>query len=110
MILMELADINNNNNPQNSKIQKNIHIITEQLMATSLFIDSNSVLPAHSHDCHDEILYVVSGSGEITIEDDKKPIHEGMLIFVPQAKSHHIRTLSEQLFLLTFSKIDNHHN
>lgn len=103
---MDLSNINNNGDHSGSKLKKNIHIITDQLIATSLLINSNSILPAHVHDGNDEILYIVKGKGEITIDNETRSIHEGMLISVPRTKSHYITTSDEQLFILSFTNIN----
>jgi mannose-6-phosphate isomerase-like protein (cupin superfamily) len=103
---MELTDINNNKTLKGLKLKKNVHIITDQLMATSLLIDSNTTLPAHVHDSNDEIIYIVEGKGEITIDNESSSVHEGMLIFVPKTKSHFITTSDVPIYVLTFSKLN----
>lgn len=101
---MDYSDINNNKYNA-SNLNKNIHIITDQLIATSLLINSNSTLPAHAHDENDEIIYVVRGEGEITIDDETESLQNGMIISIPRTKSHQITTADSELLILSFSKI-----
>jgi mannose-6-phosphate isomerase-like protein (cupin superfamily) len=74
------------------KVVKKVPILTEQLMATVLLIPPNTKIPAHMHSEADEIHYIVSGSGKISIGTQNRIIKEGMLILVPKTKSHYFST------------------
>jgi quercetin dioxygenase-like cupin family protein len=93
--------------PKGSNFTKKIHLMTDQLIATSLFINMNSTLPAHVHEDNDEIIYIVEGSGEVTIENETMQVHKGMLITIPRNKLHHITAREEMLVVLSFTKINN---
>ena len=62
--------------------------------------------PGDGHDLHthpesDEILYVISGEGEQTVEGDTREISAGDMIFIPEAVEHGtINTGWETLTLL----------
>ncbi len=105
---MELIDIKNITNFQESKVVKKVPIITDQLMSTLFFIDSNTSTPAHTHTDYDEIHYIIKGSGEIVIGKNSRSISEGLLVVVPKSVSHHFSTTDEQLIVLTVSIVGNY--
>jgi len=42
----------------------------------------------HVHDGYDEVYYVLSGSGTITIGDDTHPLHPGTVVIIPAGTPH----------------------
>ena len=78
---MELISIDDIQKFQDSRVRKEIPMLTDQLMATLFFIGSNTSIPAHTHTFMDEIDYVVQGTGKITVDNKSKSIHKG--IFEP---------------------------
>ena len=105
---MESINIYDMRKIQDSKVIKEIPILTDQLMATILFIDSNTTIPAHIHTDSDEMHYVIKGNGKITIGSKSKMIDEGMLVLAPKAKPHYFSTSKEQLMVLSISHIIEH--
>ncbi len=90
---------------QGFKVVKKVPILTEQLMATVLMIPPNTMIPAHVHSESDEILYIVSGSGKISIGSQNRAIKEGMLILVPKTKSHFFSTQKKSMVVLSNSPV-----
>jgi mannose-6-phosphate isomerase-like protein (cupin superfamily) len=87
------------------KVVKKVPILTEQLMATVLLIPPNTKIPAHMHSEADEIHYIVSGSGKISIGTQNRIIKEGMLILVPKTKSHYFSTEKKPMVVLSNSPV-----
>jgi mannose-6-phosphate isomerase-like protein (cupin superfamily) len=98
---MEFVNINDIKDFQKSKVIKKIPIISKQLLSTLLFIDSNTSLPSHKHSKFDEIQYIISGAGAITMDGETEAIKEGMLILVPKTKPHNFSTLKDQMTILS---------
>lgn len=98
---MEAIDINEIEEFQNSKIVKKVPILTEQLIVENLFIDTNTNSAPHAHKDADEIVYVIKGTGKISIDNDSYPIKEGMSIFVPKSKRHNFSSSKERLIILS---------
>ena len=98
---MEYVNINDISDFQESKVIKKIPIISDQLLSTLYFIDSDSNLPKHEHAAYDEIQYIVSGGGTITVDGESQPISAGMLILVPRASSHNFSTSKDRLTILS---------
>ena len=98
---MEFINVKNSLAHQNSKVIKKVPILTDQLMSTLLYIDSDTETPAHSHTNFDEIHYIIQGNGEITIGEEHRSISAGMLILVPKTKPHYYSTVKDKLLVLT---------
>ncbi|UCE36154.1 MAG: cupin domain-containing protein [Thermoplasmata archaeon] len=99
---VEIFDLNES---QGFKVVKKVPILTDQLMATVLMIPPNTKIPAHMHSESDEIHYIVSGSGKISIGKENRAIKEGMLILVPKAKSHYFTTEKKPMVVLSNSPV-----
>ena len=107
---MELVNVNDIKDFQKSKAIKKIPIISDQLLSTLLFIDSNTNLPSHKHVKFDEIQYIISGAGNITMNGKSTAITEGMLILVPKTISHNFSTSIDQMIVLSVGILsDNNH-
>jgi mannose-6-phosphate isomerase-like protein (cupin superfamily) len=102
---MEIISIPNIKDFRESRIIKKVPILTEQMMATLLLVPPNTEVPAHAHTENDEVHYIISGSGKITIGDHSEGVKEGMLILVPKAELHYFSTIKEPLVVLTNSPV-----
>ena len=102
---MELISIDEITKFQDSKVIKEIPMLTDQLMATLLFIGSDTNIPAHTHIFMDEIDYVIKGTGKISVDNKSKSIHKGMMILVPRGTSHYFSTSDEHLIIMAVSPI-----
>lgn len=54
----------------------------------------------HVHDDHEEIYYIISGCGEIKIDDEVKPIRDGDIIFIGVNQYHQIRNTGTEMLEL----------
>jgi quercetin dioxygenase-like cupin family protein len=98
---MDLIDIKETKSSKCSKVVKEVPILTDDLMATTLFFDSNISIPPHVHKDADELHYIVKGAGRIETEGSTREIREGMLILIPRNESHCYSTDDEQMMVLS---------
>jgi mannose-6-phosphate isomerase-like protein (cupin superfamily) len=102
---MEIIDIENEEKINESKTIKKVPILSDQMMATLLLIPPNTKVPAHSHIESDEIHYIISGSGKITIGGQSEKVKKGQLILVQKAEYHYFTTLKDSLIVLSNSPV-----
>lgn len=104
---MELLNINDIEEFRKLRVIKKIPIMTDQLIASILFIDYKTNIPAHSHKEMDEIQYVVKGSGKIVVGNRSRSIKEGMLILVSRAETHCFSTSKDRMIVLSIGLLNN---
>ena len=56
----------------------------------SILLDGQGTIP-HFHDSMEEIYYVISGQGLMTIDGDTELVDEEEIIYIPPNKNHSIR-------------------
>ena len=90
---------------------QNAHAVTGQLWHEFLQVPDLSmglyVLPVGSTDPQqphgeDEVYYVISGRGQIRVDDEDRPIQAGSIVYVAQGAEHRFHTIEEELQLLVF--------
>ncbi|UCH88198.1 MAG: cupin domain-containing protein [Thermoplasmata archaeon] len=104
---MEFVNVTDIKNFKKSKIIKSVPILTDQLMASTLCIDSNLEMPVHIQKNKDVIFYIFSGQGKITIDNKTSDIEEGMIVLVPRNKFYSFSTNNDQLIILSFRNTTN---
>lgn len=104
---MDPIDVNELKSSGASKVVKKVPILTDEMIATTLFFDSNIRIPPHVHEDVDELHYIIRGSGRLSIGDKSKQIMEGMLILVPKNESHCYSTDTEHLMVLAIRTIES---
>jgi quercetin dioxygenase-like cupin family protein len=57
-------------------------------------------VPRHVHAYWDEVIYVLDGSGFITLNDERIPIQKGATIFIPKETWHGFENPDSELFVL----------
>jgi len=57
-------------------------------------------VPRHVHAHWDEVIYVLDGSGFITLNDERLPIQKGATMFVPKGTWHGFENPASELFVL----------
>ena len=57
--------------------------------------------PQQPHD-EDEVYYIVSGQGQITVGDETQPVQPGSLVFVAAEVPHKFHDIREDLNILVF--------
>lgn len=65
------------------------------------------VLPAGSTDpqsphTEDEVYYVVSGSAQINVAEEDRPVRAGSIVYVAKNVEHHFHSIEEELTVLVF--------
>ncbi len=93
---------------RSSDVMKKVPILSEQLVVSTLCLNSNASVPVHKHEHMDELVYVIKGAGEITIENISEQISEGMLILIPREKPHCVSTTEKQLMIMSIKSIESH--
>lgn len=59
---------------------------------------------AHAHGDHEEVYYIISGNGEMTVNGERRPIRDGDAVFIPAGDTHSIaNTGTGFLVFLAFS-------
>lgn len=71
-----------------SGIQRKIIGHTEQLMAVCVKFDKGAVGPAHAHELHDQIGYVLQGAFEIVLGDETRRLTAGDAFIAPRQTLH----------------------
>jgi len=71
-------------------------------------LPKDTTYPGHTHTDCEEIIFLLSGGGEIKIGDDVFPIKEGDAIYLPRGVKHLIRNKGKELMRLAccFSSSD----
>ena len=57
-------------------------------------------IPRHVHTYWDETIYVLDGSGIVTLNDERVPLQKGATIFVPKGVWHGFENPDTELFIL----------
>ncbi|WP_119157366.1 cupin domain-containing protein [Caldimonas tepidiphila] len=73
---------------------------TAELMAVLVRFDKGAVGEVHSHDVHDQIAYVVSGSFEAEIDGVKRVLRAGDAFIAPRHCRHGVVALEADSTLL----------
>ena len=70
-----------------------------ELSAGLYVLEAGATDPQQPHR-EDELYYVVSGRGTITVGDEQREVGPGSLVFVGAEVSHHFHDITERLELL----------
>jgi quercetin dioxygenase-like cupin family protein len=52
---------------------------------------------AHAHDTEEQVFIVLEGRGEITLEDEKRELEKGVLVYIPRGAKHRVVAISDEL-------------
>jgi len=58
--------------------------------------------PPHVHEQAEEILYVLTGSGEFYFDGKPEPVRPGSCVYVPAGVTHSINNLSDQVLKVVY--------
>ncbi|MGQ9631618.1 MAG: cupin domain-containing protein [bacterium] len=58
--------------------------------------------PGHVHPSEEEILYVLSGSGEVYFDGRPEPVRPGTCIYVPPGVEHSINNTSKEVLKVAY--------
>lgn len=73
-----------------------------QLMTVLVEFKKGAVGPLHSH-AHTQASYIVSGSFEVQIKEDKKILKAGDVFFIPSNYEHGVVALEESVLIDVFT-------
>lgn len=72
-----------------------------EIVMSYLELPDTTDLPAHYHP-GEEFVYVIEGSGELTLEGEKTMLSEGEFMKIPYKAVHSFRTIDEQARAVVF--------
>jgi len=77
----------------------------ETMMYTAFaMLQPGQAYHAHSHDDHEEVYFIISGTGEMEIDGETQPIRDGDIIFIALNQLHSIKnTGTEFIQFLAFA-------
>lgn len=58
--------------------------------------------PAHSHDEAEEVIYVLSGEGEIFMDGNPEPLRPGQFVYIPPKTEHSIKNDSKEVMKVLY--------
>jgi len=85
-------------------IKRKILGFDDNLMMTLVEFKKNARGSVHSH-VHRQVTYIVRGSFEVQIEDEKKILKQGDSFFIPPSIVHGVMALEDALLVEVFSPL-----
>jgi mannose-6-phosphate isomerase-like protein (cupin superfamily) len=76
-------------------------LTVDDLSAGLYVLEAGATDPQSPH-AEDELYYVVSGRGAVTVGDDTRDVRTGSLVFVAATVPHRFHDIAERLELLVF--------
>ena len=87
------------NTPQGSEIRllmdRTVSAISQCSLAEEILPPGKTV-PRHHHEVLEEIYYILSGSGEMTVGDETKNVGSGDAIFIPKNHVHSLTNTGDK--------------
>jgi quercetin dioxygenase-like cupin family protein len=102
---MEMIKISKLEESRCANVTKQIPIITDDVLASVLFIHADKKLLALTPSNTDVIHYIIKGTGRITIDGETRTVAEGSLILVPKNKPHYYSTSDDELIVLNIKSM-----
>jgi mannose-6-phosphate isomerase-like protein (cupin superfamily) len=79
-----------------------LEFLREASLSAGLYIlPAGGVDPQQPH-MEDEVYYVISGRGSITVANEVQPVEAGSIVFVPAEAEHRFHGIAEELVILVF--------
>ncbi len=104
MIIHNRKDSKILNTPQGSEIRPLIDRTTSDIAQCSLaeeILPPGKTVPRHHHEVLEEIYYILSGSGVMTVSEESREVGSGDAIFIPKNQVHSLtNTGAEDMKLL----------
>ena len=69
-----------------------LNLIKEATVKNAYHISTESKVPMHAHEKHDEIFYCIKGSGIGVLEDGEIELTVGKAMIVPAGKKHSLKS------------------
>jgi mannose-6-phosphate isomerase-like protein (cupin superfamily) len=105
LVIMEQVKISEMAEFHAGKVIKKVPILTDQLMATVLYINSQNKKLVINDSENDRIYYIVKGMGKLKVGELEKDIEEGEIILAPRQESLSFSTNGKQLIVLSVRSI-----
>lgn len=87
------------------KVARKILVNGESLMMVEVYFKKGGIGEPHSHDEHEQMSYVVSGSFEVTCGDEKKILNQGDSFYANKKVEHGVKALEDGVLLDIFTPI-----
>ncbi len=81
-------------------IRRKIVGYTPELMSVLVQFDKGAIGPVHSHDDHDQIAFVISGSFQVELQGVQRIVRAGDAFTAPKTHTHGVVALEEASTLL----------
>jgi mannose-6-phosphate isomerase-like protein (cupin superfamily) len=79
-----------------------LEFLREASMSMGLYVlPVGGIDPQQPH-AEDEVYYVISGRGAVTVGDEVQPVEAGSIVFVVAGEAHRFHDISEELAILVF--------
>ena len=75
---------------------------SERMCFGTGYFPAKSHAPEHVHNEEEEIIYCLSGSGEMFFDDKPEKMKEGSIIFIPPKVRHSIKNDSDEVMKLIY--------
>ncbi len=99
---MKAFDIQSLQTQQAAANQLYLEFLRETSMSMGLYVlPAGGIDPQQPH-AEDEVYYIISGRGMITVGDELQPVAAGSIIFVAAEVEHRFHDISEELVILVF--------
>lgn len=99
---MKAFDIQSLQAQQAAANQLYLEFLREPSMSMGLYVlPAGGIDPQQPH-AEDEVYYIISGRGMITVGDEVLPVAAGSIIFVAAEVEHRFHDISEELVILVF--------
>jgi len=79
-----------------------LQFLNEGTMSLGLYVLTAGSVDEQSPHAEDEIYYVVSGRGAVTVAGERRPVRPGSIVFVAKEVEHRFVDIEEDLSLLVF--------
>jgi mannose-6-phosphate isomerase-like protein (cupin superfamily) len=58
--------------------------------------------PAHVHETSEEVIYILTGKGEIYFDGKPEPVEPGTCVYIPPGVVHSINNLSDEILKVAY--------
>lgn len=80
------------------------HCMKGMLYVAYAMLQEGKAYEAHAHGDHEEVYYIISGRGEMTVNGEKRGVRDGDAVFIPAGDTHSIANRGDGfLIFLAFS-------